>query len=125
MLADLELPLVPDVPLPGPNIDPFAPFNPTEAAEKGLGVIGGANIPVVSDLANSLRNIAAFFRGIGELILTPEGWLRMGKLLGGILLLLWGLRIIIRESTGTDPVKTATKTVAKGAEVAALAATVK
>lgn len=124
VLADLELgPL--NVPLPGPNIDPLAPFNPEEAAEKGLGLISGADIPVVSDLANSLRNIAAFFRGIGELILTPEGWLRMGKLLGGVILLFWGLRIVIRESTGTDPVKTATKTAAKGAELAALAATVK
>ena len=124
MLADLELgPL--DVPLPGPNIDPFAPFNPGKAAEEGLGIVGGLDIPVVSDLANSLRNIAAFFRGIGELLLTPEGWLRMGKLLGGAILLFWGLRIVIRESTGTDPVKAATKTAAKGAEVAALAATVK
>lgn len=124
MLVDLEVGPF-HVGTPGPDINLLHPFNPGEAAEKGLGIIGGADIPVVSDLANSLRNIAAFFRGIGELILTPEGWLRMGKLLGGAILLFWGLRIIIRESTGTDPVKTATKTAAKGAELAALAATVK
>lgn len=128
MLADLELgPL--HIGAPGPDVNPFAPLNPNKIAGdvtgEALKGVAGLDIPVLSDLAASLRNIAAFFRGIGELILTPEGWLRMGKLLGGALLLFWGLRIVIRESTGTDPVKAATKTVAKGAEVAALAATVK
>jgi hypothetical protein len=127
-LVDLELgPL--HINTPGPNINPLAPFDPNKIAGdvtgKALEGVSGLNIPVLSDLAASLRNIAAFFRGIGELILTPAGWLRIGKLLGGVILLFWGLRIIIREATGTDPVKAATKTATKGAEVAALAATVK
>lgn len=65
--------------------------------------------------------IPAFFKGFGELVLTPEGWLRLAKLLGGSIFILWGLRIVIRESTGSDPVKGA----AKAAEAAAVVATVK
>ncbi len=65
--------------------------------------------------------IPAFFKGFGELVLTPEGWLRLAKLLGGSIFVLWGLRIVIRESTGSDPVKGVTK----AAEAAAVVAAVK
>lgn len=84
------------------------------------GTIGEAGIPGVSDIASGLSNVAAFFRGLGELILTPEGWARLGKIIGGAILLLWGLRIIIRESTGSDPVHTATKVAETAAAVAAV-----
>ena len=100
--VDLELgPLT--VPLPGPDINPIFPSKPLlegilegeagtllkEGAEKTLGVIG-------------LQPIAAFFVGLGELILTPEGWVRLAKLIGGAYLLSKGLNIVIRESTGAD-----------------------
>jgi hypothetical protein len=79
----------------------------------------------VEALAHSVNNIAAFFVGFGELVLTPEGWVRSGKLVGGSILVFWGLRVVVRVSTGTDPVKAATSTVKKGVEAAAIVATVK
>lgn len=119
MLADLELPGF-SVPLPGPDINPLQPF--TGAPEAAAGLVGIDN-PL--EALQAFIAIPAFFKGLGELILTPEGWLRVAKLGGGSMLMFWGLRIIVRESTGTDPVKAATSTVKKGAELAALAATVK
>ena len=122
-MADLKIPFAPDVPLPGPD------FGWGDGAGdiigSGSGAVADLGIPGISDLAKSIQGVNAFFTGLGELILTPEGWLRTGKLVGGSVLIFWGLRILIRESTGTDPVKAATNTVKKGAEVAALAATVK
>lgn len=75
----------------------------------------------LDDPLEALKNIAAFFTGLGELLLTPEGWARLAKLIGGAILVLWGLRVVIKESTGTDPVGTAIK----GAELAGVAATIK
>lgn len=125
-LVDLNLsPLPFKLPLPGPEIDPLGPGLPY--LQENLGSLGGlaGEIPLVGGPLKSLADISAFFVGLGELLLTPEGWLRLAKLVGGAILALWGLRIIIRESTGSDPVSVATKTVKKGAELAALAATVK
>lgn len=123
-MVDLELgPL--NVPLPGPDINPLFPSLPY--LKGGVEDLGGLaeGLPVVGGPVKALTDISAFFVGLGELVLTPEGWLRLAKLIGGAILALWGLRIVIRESTGTDPVNAATKTATKGAELAALAATVK
>lgn len=115
-MVDLKLPgPIPDIPLPGPDISPFP-----KGVDQAANAIGN---PL--DTFHEFISIAAFFKGLGELILTPEGWLRMAKLGGGSILVFWGLRVIVRESTGTDPVKAATNTAKKGAELAALAATVK
>lgn len=125
IFADLKTPLG-DIPLPGPDFDftnplgPLSPINPLDGIPNIQDPVPGASNPL-----EVLKGINAFFTGLGELILTPEGWLRLGKILGGSIFIMWGLRIIIRESTGSDPVKAATNTVKKGAEVAALAATVK
>lgn len=125
------------VPLPGPDINPL---NPGEGLQKdlfggifglgegALGGIGSAEIPVLSPIADSLKNIAAFFRGLGELLLTPQGWLRIAKIGGGAILFLWGLKIFIRNSTGVDVAKQGSKvksTVAKAVDAAAVVATVK
>lgn len=110
------------VPAPGPDINPMFPAQPLyegilkgwagdklkDGAEGALGAVG-------------LQPIAAFFVGLGELILTPEGWLRLSKMIGGGILLFWGLRIVVSESTGTDPVHT----VKKAGEVAATAVVAK
>lgn len=132
--VDLKTPFG-TVPAPGPNLDftnplgPLNPINPFDGLPSIQNPFGGASLsnPLggIEALAKSVNNIAAFFVGFGELILTPEGWLRLAKLLGGGYLLFKGLNIIIRESTGTDPVKAATKTATKVAETAAVVATVK
>jgi Lysozyme like domain len=114
-----------DIPAPGPDINPLAPDLGLQLLEKGGGAIGGLGIPGVSDVAGGIGNIAAFFRGLGELILTPEGWLRLAKLVGGAIMFMWGLRVFIRMSTGSDPVKTGKSVVTKAVDAAALAATVK
>lgn len=125
------------IPLPGPDINPL---NPGEGLQKelfggvmglgegALGGIGGAEIPVLSPIAESLKNIAAFFRGMGELLLTPEGWLRIAKIGGGAIMFLWGLKIFVRNSTGIDAVKQGSKVksaVSKAVDAAAMVATVK
>ena len=123
------------IPAPGPNFDftnplgPLSPVNPLEGIPNVQNPFGGASLsnPLggIEALAKSVNNISAFFVGLGELVLTPEGWVRMAKLGGGGIFILWGLRVIIRESTGTDPVKAATSTATKAAEAAAVVATVK
>jgi len=82
-------------------------------------------LDAVKALGKSINNISAFFVGFGELILTPDGWLRLGKLLGGSYLLIKGLNIVIKESTGADVTKGAKDGAKKVAETAALIATVK
>lgn len=132
--VDLKTPLG-TVPTPGPNLDftnplgPLSPINPLEGVPNVQNPFGGASLsnPLggIEALAKSVNNIAAFFVGFGELVLTPEGWVRSGKLVGGSILVFWGLRVMVRVSTGTDPVKAATSTTKKVAEAAALVATVK
>lgn len=122
-LAGIQLPFGGPEIGPGPSINPIFP---TEGLWKGaIGGLGDANIPLLSDAANALTGVNAFFTGLGELILTPEGWVRSGKLVGGSILVFWGLRVVVRVSTGTDPVKAATDTAKKAVETAAVVATVK
>lgn len=133
-MVDLKTPLG-TIPAPGPTLDftnplgPLSPINPLEGIPSVTNPLGGASIsnPLggIEALGESVNDIAAFFVGFGELVLTPEGWLRLAKLIGGAGFIIWGLRIVVRESTGTDPVKAATKTASKVAETAAVVATVK
>lgn len=115
--ANLKTPLG-EIPLPGPDLDftnplgPLNPINPLEGIPGIPGVGGGGS------LADFLA-LPAFFKGLGELILTPQGWVRIGKLGGGALLIVWGLRVIVKQSTGTDPIGTAKKGVEAAAVVAA------
>ena len=107
IFAELKTPLG-DIPLPGPDLDftnplgPLNPINPLEGVPGIPGVGGGGSL-------QDFLALPAFFKGLGELILTPEGWLRIAKLGGGALLLIWGLRVIVKQSTGTDPIGTAKK----------------
>lgn len=50
-----------------------------------------------------LDGLGAFFQGLGELLLTPDGWVRLGKVIGGALLLAWGLSAVMKATTGTSP----------------------
>lgn len=102
----------------GPNIQLIPGIG--NAAEAGGNLLSSPG-----DILGTFKQLTAFFVGLGELILTPEGWLRMGKMIGGLVLALWGLRIIIKNSTGTDPVAAVKNTVEKAGEAAAIAATVK
>lgn len=115
------------LPLPGP-LDPGNIWEEAEGLGNwGLKLFGGGgdHLPgkagQVEEGLEGVQAIGAFFVGLGELILTPEGWLRLAKLLGGAYLLSKGLNIVIRESTGVDAAKGAKK----AAETAALIATVK
>jgi hypothetical protein len=131
--VDLKTPLG-TVPTPGPDFDftnplgPLSPVNPLEGIPNIQNPFGAAGADLGSNplagveaLARSVNNISAFFVGFGELVLTPDGWVRTGKLVGGSILIFWGLRVVVRVSTGTDPVKAGKKV----AETAALIATVK
>jgi hypothetical protein len=111
--VDLKLPIGPDVPFPGPDIHLGGPAG--NAHEIGKDLLG------VENPLDTLKAVGAFFQVLGELTLTQEGWLRTGKMVGGSILVFWGLRILVRESTGSDPVKT----VKKGAEFAATAVVAK
>jgi hypothetical protein len=95
------------LPLPGP-------LDPGKIWEEGEQLFKGE--PLGINLGDMLR----FFKGFGELVLTPEGWLRLAKIGGGAIFVLWGLRIVVRESTGSDPIKTVKHT---ATTVAAAAAT--
>jgi hypothetical protein len=113
------------------EVDPLAPFsggfppNPLDAfGVDGPDVLGGiadAGIPGVSQAAGALEVIATFFQSLSELLLTPGGWVRVGKLLLGLIALLWGFNILVRDTTGTDVGRGAKK----AAEAAAVVATVK
>lgn len=112
------------LPLPGP----LDPGNIWEEAEGVGGAVGGlfgggsgGLTGKAGEIEGGIRGVAAFFVGLGELILTPEGWLRLAKLLGGMYLLLKGLNLVIRESTGTDIAGSAKK----AAETATVIAAVK
>lgn len=66
------------------------------------------DIPGVGAAVDGLEGLANFLLGLGELILTPEGWIRLGKMLFGVIALIAGVNILIRETTGVNVGKTAT-----------------
>lgn len=112
------------LPLPGP-LDPGNIWEEAEGAIGGLGDLfggGSPNLPgaagKVEGIIGGVAQIAKFFAGLGELLLTPKGWLRLGKIIFGSIAVLWGVHILIRQTTGTD-VAGGAKKVAEGAVAAA------
>lgn len=109
ILADFKTPLG-DIPFPGPDLDftnplgPLNPFNPLEGIPNVQNPVPGASNPL-----EVLAGMNAFFVGLGEFLLTRQGWVRLAKLSGGALFLVWGLRIVVRQSTGSDPIGAAKK----------------
>lgn len=105
------------------------PSDILEGAEKGaesainpLGsILGVPNVGGLSGIGDAL----SFFTHASELLFTEQGWIRVGKMVGGSILLFWGLRIIAREGTGTDPVRAGSNVAKKAAEVAGTVAVVK
>jgi hypothetical protein len=112
ILADLKGPFgLPDVPFPGPDVDLFGGVSGLDPTD----ILGGKS---AGDLLNIPGEIIAFFQHAGELLFTEAGWIRLGKMLGGVLLILWGLRVLVKQTTGTDPVRVAKKTAEAAAAVA-------
>lgn len=63
----------------------------SEVAENvGGGILG----PIIAPITT----IAETFKVVGELLFTPQGWLRIGKLLGGAIFLVWGIEQLIQAS---------------------------
>lgn len=84
-LADIQLPgPVPDIPFPGPNINPL---DPTGAIG---GVIGGAGSIASSPgaIIDAAEGTVAFFK----LLTSVAFWIRVGEVLAGLILLYMGLR---------------------------------
>lgn len=72
-----------------------------------LGDAAGAAGDVISGipeaigwLAKAVEGVARFFIGLGELLLTPEGWLRIGKIVFGIALVAFGFNQLFAQTTG-------------------------
>lgn len=91
-------------------------LNPLEPLTEIAGIEG----PSISNPFGGIAELASFFQHAGELFFTEAGWLRLGKMFGGSILLLWGLRILVRESTGADPVRTVKKVTEQAAATAAI-----
>lgn len=64
-------------------------------------------------VAKVLGDIARFFVGLGELLLTPEGWLRLGKIVGGSILVLWGLSMFMKVGLGVNASRGTARAVAR------------
>lgn len=117
-LVDIETPLG-NIPLPGPNLEFNNPLGPLN----GLATEGLEHVPGLGGVGEALGSISEVGKFLGELsklIFTPEGWLQIGQVAGGIILIGWGLHHIINVSTGVNVTRTATRTAAKTAEVAAV-----
>lgn len=71
-------------------------------AGEAVAEAGGKVIDALPSVAQVLADIARFFVGLGELLLTPEGWLRLGKILGGAILVLWGLNRFANQGMGVS-----------------------
>lgn len=89
------------------GIDPFGFFG---IAPEGEGLLepggGGSDGPLIPNWVPNLEAIAQFFVGLGELLLTPDGWKRLAKVIGGAIILLWGLNVLMKQTTGTNPAAT-------------------
>lgn len=75
-----------------------------DAGEVSESATGASILDPLDKVAAVLEGIAQFFVGLGELLLTPEGWLKMGKILAGGLLVVAGTNRLARQSLGVDPV---------------------
>lgn len=86
--------------------------NPLEKGAEALGEVSG-----LSGIVQPFLTISEVFKVVGELLFTPQGWLRIGKIVGGAIFFLWGLeKIMAGSSPGRGPVSG----LAKDAAVAAV-----
>lgn len=83
--------------------------------EKGAEVLGEAT--GLNAIVQPFLTISELFKVAGELLFTPEGWLRIGKIVGGALFFVWGLEKIM---AGSAPSKGPVSSLAKDAAVAAV-----
>lgn len=114
------------LPLPGP-LDPGNIWEEAEGLGSGIGGLfglGGGDLPgkagEVQDAVGTIGDVGAFFAHASKLLFTPAGWLQIGEISGGVILIGWGLHRIINSATGVNPTHTVTKTATKAAEVAAI-----
>jgi hypothetical protein len=70
--------------------------------------------------ATGLGGIAEFTKTLSKFLFTPQGWLQIGQVSGGIILIGWGLHHIIQTASGVNPTHTVTHAATKAAEVAAI-----
>lgn len=75
----------------------------------GPAEIAGAAKDAVTAIPNGIDALAKAVAAIGnvlteaaKLLLTPAGWLRLGKVFFGIIAVLWGMNLLLKNSTGTD-----------------------
>jgi hypothetical protein len=91
--------------------------------EKGQAEALGSGSNPLSGITGAIGGVseAGQFLGLAaKFLFTPEGWLQLGQIVGGVVLIGWGLHHIITVSTGVNPTQTVTKTATKAAEVAAV-----
>lgn len=113
------------LPLPGP-LDPGNIWEEAEGVGGAIGGLfggGGPSLPgkagEIEGAIGGVADIAKFFVGFGELLLTPEGWARLAKLIFGAIAILWGIDLLIRQTTGSD-IASGTKRVAESAAALAV-----
>lgn len=103
------------------SISPFLPF-PFNAIP---GVPGPKiNVPGVSNPLDGLKALAAFFSKALTLF-YPATWLRIGKIVLGFSLILYGLNALFKSSFGVSPADKVVGGAKKAGEVAATVAVVK
>jgi len=66
-------------------------------------------IDAVKGAVEPLRDIGQFFVGLAELILTPEGWRRILKVILGGTILLFGLSQLTKAMNGPRPIRAAAR----------------
>lgn len=102
----VDVNLLEDIPGVGPSFKLFEEAggavgipNPIEKGAEALGEVSG-----LGALAQPFITISETFKVVGELLFTPSGWLRIGKLIGGAIFLVWGIEQLIQAS-GPDVAK--------------------
>lgn len=108
------------------------PGGPQPFNEGVLGIPGASageagkafgNLPGVHQVVQAgeaLGDIATILGDVAKLLLTPQGWLQIGEVGGGIIFIGWGLHHLIQSSTGVDVGAGARHAAVKAAEVAAV-----
>lgn len=104
--------------IPGPLLNTL-PGGPLLNLVPGLGSGGGIKNPL-----DGLKAVAAFFSKALTLF-YPATWLRIGKIVLGFSLILYGLNALFKSSFGVSPAGTVVGAGKKAAETAAAVAVVK
>lgn len=111
--------LLEKLPIPGLG------FGAGNALEQGGGQFAegleNTGIPGIQQLGE----IGKFLSELSKLVFTPEGWLQIGQVTGGIILIGWGVHHLISVSTGVSPTHVVKGTGTKIAEGVAAAAALK